>query len=551
MGSVKAGFGLRWGLLALAGIVTILAATCDSAEARWWRKRAAAPAPISADSRYADIVVDGNTGATLHSANPDSQRHPASLTKIMMLYLLFERLEAGKLKLESEMEVSAYAASQAPTKLGVKPGQTLEVEDAIKALVTKSANDAAVVIAEHLAGDEDEFAKLMTRKARALGMAKTTYKNASGLPDDDQVTTARDQALLGLAIQERFPRYYRYFSTPSFTWRGHGMRNHNKLLGRVAGVDGIKTGYTHASGFNLVTSMRRGNRHIVAVVLGGRSGGQRDARMASLLDEYVTVASTERRATKFAEAERAAPEPAEPRQKGKVASAAPTLLPAPMSLAALPPGPEAPRTEAVLSKRAEPPVTVATVTAIPNPSLGSTEPIKPLMVKTLSVKPGAIQTASLAPIAPAAEPARTPERQPDRQAERRPEREPERQVETRPPPSPRPGILGVLKMRSANAGEIETWPAAPSPVSRETHTRTGWMIQVGAFPEESEAKQKLSSAKSTASRLLGGAESFTEPVQKGDKTLYRARFAGLEKDQAESVCKALKRSDMACMTIKN
>ncbi len=533
MGSVRAGRGLRFGLLGLAGIIimTFQVIACDSAEARWWRKRQAEPratASISSDSRYADIVVDGNTGATLHAVNPDSLRHPASLTKIMTLYLLFERLESGKIKLDTEMSVSAEAASQAPTKLGVKPGQTLEVEDAIKALVTKSANDAAVVIAEHLAGDEDEFAKLMTRKARALGMSKTTYKNASGLPDDDQVTTARDQALLGLAIQERFPRYYRYFSTPSFSWRGNGMRNHNKLLGRVAGVDGIKTGYTHASGFNLVTSMRRGNRHLVAVVLGGPTGGQRDARMASLLDQYITVASTQRTATKLAEAqERAAPEPADPRQKGKVASAPPML----------PPVPEAPRTEAVLAKRADPPVTVATTAAIPNPPLGSTEPIRPLMVKTLSVRPGAIQTASLAPIVPAPEPARAAERQP------------ERVIEALPPPPGKTGILGILSMRSANAAEIE--PRPPAPASRETHARSGWMIQVGAFPEESEARQKLSSAKHTASRLLGDAEPFTEAVQKGDRTLYRARFAGLEKDQAESACKALKRNDIACMAIKN
>ena len=159
------------------------------------------------------------------------------------------------------------------------PGQTIAVEDAIRALVTKSANDAAVVVAEAIGGDEDTFARMMTRKARALGMSRTVYANASGLPDDEQITTARDQATLGRAIQDRFPRYYRYFATPAFVYRGHAMRNHNKLLGRVEGVDGIKTGYTRASGFNLVSSVRRGNRHIVAVVLGGASGGARDARM--------------------------------------------------------------------------------------------------------------------------------------------------------------------------------------------------------------------------------------------------------------------------------
>ena len=212
----------------------------------------------------------------------------------MTLYLLFERLEAGKMKLDTEMSVSAHAADQDPTKLDLKPGQTIRVEDAIKGLVTRSANDAAVVIAEAIAGDEDDFAKLMTRKARALGMSRTTYRNASGLPSDEQVTTARDQATLGRAIQDRFPRYYRYFSTQAFTYHGQSIRNHNHLLGNVEGVDGIKTGYTRASGFNLVTSMRRGNRHLVGVVMGGRSGGSRDATMRSLLAENLEKASTQR-----------------------------------------------------------------------------------------------------------------------------------------------------------------------------------------------------------------------------------------------------------------
>ena len=244
--------------------------------------------------QFSSIIVDGNSGAVLQSNNPDGIRRPASLTKIMTLYLLFERLDAGKMKLDTEMEVSEHASDQAPTKLGLKPGQTLKVEDAIKGLVTRSANDAAVVIAEAIAGDEDEFAKLMTRKARALGMSKTTYRNASGLPNDEQLTTARDQATLGRAIQDRYPRYYRYFATTVFNYRGQSIRNHNRLLGNVEGVDGIKTGYTRASGFNLVSSMRRGNRHLVGVVLGGRSGGSRDATMRNLLAENLEKGATKR-----------------------------------------------------------------------------------------------------------------------------------------------------------------------------------------------------------------------------------------------------------------
>src|ERR1700744_644478 len=243
---------------------------------------------------FSSIIVDGNSGATLTSTNPDASRHPSSLTKSMTLYLLFERLDAGKIKLDTEMPVSKHASEQDPTKLGLMPGQTIRVEDAIKGLVTRSANDAAVVIAEAVGGDEKEFARLMTRKAHMLGMSKTLYRNASGLPDDEQVTTARDQATLGRAIQDRFPRYYRYFSTASFTFRGHAIANHNHLLGTVEGVDGIKTGYTRSSGFNLVTSMRRGNRHLVGVVMGGHSASSRDAIMRSLLAANLEKASTNR-----------------------------------------------------------------------------------------------------------------------------------------------------------------------------------------------------------------------------------------------------------------
>src|ERR1700716_782018 len=292
---------LRVCVLGLVTFTIAIIATSDIAEARPHRHRNYArhhvthhEARQSYSPSFSSIIVDGNSGATLQANNPDANRHPASLTKIMTLYLLFERLDAGKMKLDTEMEVSEHASEQAPTKLGLKPGQTIKVEDAIKGLVTRSANDAAVVIAEAIGGDEDGFAKLMTRKARALGMTKTVYRNASGLPDDDQVTTARDQSTLGRAIQDRFPRYYRYFSTSVFNYHGQSIRNHNHLLGSVEGIDGIKTGYTRAPGFNLVTSMRRGNRHLVGVVLGGRSGGSRDAIMRNLLAENLEKAATTR-----------------------------------------------------------------------------------------------------------------------------------------------------------------------------------------------------------------------------------------------------------------
>src|SRR5580658_2989334 len=330
---------------------------------------------------HSSIVVDANTGKTLEESNADSLRHPASLTKIMTLYLLFERLDAGKMKLSTMMPVSEHAAEQAPTKLGLKDGQNLEVEDAIRGVVTRSANDAAVVIAEAIGGDEESFAKLMTAKAHALGMSHTTYVNASGLPDDNQVTTARDQALLGRAIQDQFPRYYHYFSLPSFTFRGEEIRNHDHLLGQY-GVDGIKTGYTRASGFNLVTSLHRDGRHIVAVVMGGSSAGARDAQMRELIEAHIDEASNRRSAPMVAEAE----EPVRVATRGLHPAAAPAANYSLATVSSVPvQAPAAPLQGPVMMVRRN----VA--------AAGSTEPIRPIAVKTIKVKLAPVRTASLAP----------------------------------------------------------------------------------------------------------------------------------------------------------
>src|SRR5579872_2137633 len=263
----------------------------------YWTYRAPAYSPP-----FAAMVVDENTGRTLYAANENELRHPASITKVMTLYLLFEQLEKGRMTLDTPIAVSEHAASQAPSKLGLSPGDSLSTEEAIKAVVTRSANDIAVAIAEKIGGDEQNFAEMMTRKAHALGMSRTVYVNASGLPDDRQVTTARDLTILGRAIEERFPRYFRYFSTHSFEFAGQTIGNHNHLLGRIDGVDGIKTGYTNASGFNLMTSMHRDGRSLVAVVMGGRSAGARDAFMEQLLYQHYAQASVARTAPMIAEA---------------------------------------------------------------------------------------------------------------------------------------------------------------------------------------------------------------------------------------------------------
>ena len=251
----------------------------------------AAPTSAQANSKYAAIVVDADTGNVLFSRRADSQRYPASLTKMMTLYMLFESLEKGDLTMTSPLTTSARAAGQSPSKLNLKPGQKIKVRDAILALVVRSANDVAVVVAEELGGTEANFAKLMTRKAREIGMTKTTFRNASGLPNSRQLTTARDMYTLGLRLQQHFPQFYGFFATDEFTWGARTYRSHNKLVGKFRGTDGIKTGYTRASGFNLVASVRRDNRHLIGVVMGGKSSRTRNQHMRDILTRgFVAVA---------------------------------------------------------------------------------------------------------------------------------------------------------------------------------------------------------------------------------------------------------------------
>jgi D-alanyl-D-alanine carboxypeptidase len=563
-----------YGVLALATV----SVTMDGAEARrHHRHHASRHSPHNDDDSYSpsfsSIIVDGNSGATLTATSPDGLRHPASLTKMMTLYLLFERLDSGKMKLDTEMPVSEHASDQDPTKLGLRPGQTIRVEDAIKGLITRSANDAAVVIAEAIGGDEESFARMMTRKAHALGMSRTIYRNASGLPDDEQVTTARDQSILGRALQDRFPRYYRYFSTTAFNFRGRTITGHNHLLGSVEGVDGIKTGYTRASGFNLVTSMHRGNRFLIGVVMGGRSGGSRDAIMRNLLAENLDKAATRR--TVAAITERGSSDQAtEVADQGgaEVASAAaetPAPAPAPSrtakvvaalaeATAALPP------TQPKDAKIEPAPMTSGVIQGQPMAIVpGSTEPMKPVRVKTVQVKSGLTKLASAAP-------------QPVAPVEPAPLASTRNDLPQQPPGfGTGNGILGVLPASSAPPAPsqamayaapapqpVQQQPVPPQPLSQAASlqqdsatkppvTRSGWIVQVGALDSEAEAKERLETARSHAQGLLNKADPFTETVSKGGQTLVRARFAVLDRDQAEAVCKKLKRADISCMTMHN
>lgn len=242
------------------------------------------PAQASANSKYAAYVVHADSGDVLFDRYSNGQRYPASLTKMMTLYLLFEELEAGRLTMDSKIKVSAHAAGQPPSKLGLTSGSTITVETAIQALVVKSANDVAAAVAEEIAGSEWRFAQNMTTKARSIGMSRTTFKNASGLPNSRQVTTAKDMATLGRRLMQDFPQYFHYFSIQSFAWDGRTYRTHNALVRTFEGADGLKTGYTRASGFNLATSATRDGNQLIGVVLGGRSSATRDAHMRTILN---------------------------------------------------------------------------------------------------------------------------------------------------------------------------------------------------------------------------------------------------------------------------
>jgi len=246
---------------------------------------AAALVPTRADASPAAIVVDADTGTVLYDMNSQGVNYPASLTKMMTLYLLFEAIEAKRVKLDDQFTASDYAASQPATDISLKPGDQISVEKAIEAIIVQSANDVAVVVGESLGGSEDNFARLMTAKAKELGMTGTVFRNASGLPDPNQITNARDMSLLARALIARFPNFYPYFSIESFSYQGRVYLSHNRVLKSYPGADGLKTGYTRASGYNLATSAMRDGHRIVAVVLGGKSARKRDLQMVGLLDQ--------------------------------------------------------------------------------------------------------------------------------------------------------------------------------------------------------------------------------------------------------------------------
>jgi D-alanyl-D-alanine carboxypeptidase len=484
-------------------------ANFDDASAATKKKKKAAKAAQT--KPYSAIVVDAQTGEVLMARQADSIRHPASLTKMMTLYMLFEAVESGRLRMNDSIQISSHAASMAPSKLGIPPGQSIRVEDAVQAIVTKSANDVATAVAEKLGGSERVFCAKMTRKAHDLGMTRTNFRNASGLPDPQQVTSARDMAKLAIALLRDFPQYYHYFGIRNFEYRGMVMANHNRLLGEYPGLDGIKTGYINASGFNLVASAKQNGRRLVGVVFGGRTWRSRNDNMVQLLDSG------------FAELGRR-------RSQTQEASAAPLkTIPIPL-----------------------PPPTMDDARGVDTAMMTTTSDDE-----TDSAEDGAAYTPADAKQITAM----------IDQAQGDDAREAAQQVALNAPvpiPVPRPaglvsGSLSVQPLEEAamdpSAGAANTVPAAAArtvmqlripasqakniPASQIVSTDPdghNWSIQVGAFPSRAMTDQALRTAQSRLPTHLQGGQPVIVPQNTNGGMIFRARLQGFDQGQANAAC---------------
>ncbi|HJT43848.1 MAG TPA: D-alanyl-D-alanine carboxypeptidase [Rhizomicrobium sp.] len=446
------------------------------------------PASPTDPAKDAAMVIDGVTGKILYARNETVERHPASLTKMMTLYLLFDALKAGKVTMQTQLPVSRHAAIQKPTKLNVRPGQTISVDTAIRALVIRSANDVAVVIAEALGGTESHFAEMMTARARQLGMRGTNFHNASGLPDPLQISTATDMAVLGRRLAYDYPQYFPYFVLGGFTYKGAWYATHNNLIGRYDGADGIKTGYTGASGFNLVSSVTRGTTHLIAVVMGGRTAVRRDLEMVRLLDQ--TFAQIAANPTMVARA--SVP-------WSQIAQSAPAPATAGFSL----------------------------------PQISGNQ------FAALSPIPGTVQRDD----EDAAEAVRAPDENfslihaegepavPAMPARQRPARTAMNATANTPRPQMRPALRN-------DAGEGDLDSAVPG---------RNWTIQIGAYADRALALAQLKTYAGKAQDVLARSSKIVAPLQfPNGHTLYRARFGLFAEQEAREVCSRLTERGQTC-----
>lgn len=443
----------------------------------------------AAGPKYAGIVIDANTGNVLYSENADTLHYPASLTKMMTVYLTFEALEAGRITLDTPVVFSRNAAAQAPTKLGIGAGRSVTVREAILGIVTKSANDAAMALGEMLGGSEEGFARMMNDKARALGMTRTTYRNPNGLPNTAQMTTARDQARLGIALREHFPQYYGFFSEASFKLGNRVIPGHNHLLGSVRGVDGIKTGYTRAAGYNLATSVKIDGRSIVGVVLGGASTPARDNQMRKLIATYLPVASTKHIAN-------------------NVIAHGPAT---------------APDVQAASTRMAD--VTTAKVKNDETAEIADARPSSAAAFAAVTPQSGNPLLAAKPAQHPAYDEATSAASSDDAD---------EDEVDTVTTASTTKSDTKLVKLQRAEKSEK---------AAKAEREPAGWVVQIGVASSKDGATDLLDTAKNKGGKALRAAKPYAVAFDGG----YRARFGGFE-DQSEAInaCKALKRAGVKC-----
>ncbi|MFM9847232.1 MAG: D-alanyl-D-alanine carboxypeptidase [Hyphomicrobiaceae bacterium] len=515
----------------------------------------AAPGQSLAGGRHAALIIDANTGRVLHAQFADESRYPASLAKMMTLYIVFEQLQQGRLAPSTRIKISESAASTPPSRLDLDAGSEITVGDAVKALITKSANDVAVAVAEHISGSTEKFAGLMTQKARALGMGSTVFRNPHGLPDASQVTTARDMVTLALRLSDHFPRYYSLFATQTFAYNGALYRNHNTLLGRFEGTDGIKTGYTSASGFNLVSSVRRDGKHVIGAIFGGSTAASRNAHMKTLLTRALHNASEEktRRPALIAKAtpeERPVPRPIAARRdqaaRAVVAAAAseapigqqqharstsrdvPTRSPEPreQTQSTDAGGSAGPRVVPT------PPIQIARVRSVSVVPRTRSQDVQHGMARLSEIRMADAGNARVQPMT-ASDTDTGPLRGAtasglDRQAERL--------------------ALGQLAL----AATQWTPPAHTPQADKQTQTTgfVGFAVQVGAYSSESEARRQLQTAQARAASVLEGRSPLTQRIENSGKHYYRARFSGFNSHEAASACSQLKRQQIDCLVAK-
>jgi D-alanyl-D-alanine carboxypeptidase len=443
---------------------------------------------------FSAISVDARTGQILFSVDANGPRHPASLTKMMTLYILFQDLKAGRIKLDSPVRISARASGMSPSKLGVAPGTTITVDQAIRALVIISANDVAAAIAENLGKSEADFAQRMTKVARSIGMSRTTFRNASGLPHPSQWTTARDMATLGLRLQRDFPQYYPYFAITSFTYGGRTIATHNRLLGRYDGADGIKTGYIATSGFNLTSSAMRDGKRLVGVVMGAKTGGSRNAYMTSMLDKTFPKAKAGNAIVAQAGSSKGAVEI-------KEASAR-----------------TAPKTQAPAGGDAE--IATADTSAAADSAGDQSEDGGDAQQAAPDTKAMTIQSI----IAATEEP-----------------RVIDGKIGDAPSAAKLPAKLPFAVKKEAKQSEVNAQVAAAS--------SGDWNIQIGTYATKNDAIVRLQKLRAIGPAQLKDKPGFTVTIQRGNDTIYRARFAGLTEKEARDACRQISERSLACYVV--